>query len=181
MNFNNIGNEGDLGLDGSTFDQDELIARVHDIDLPESMLDKILHEILTPLPNDFQPSNYCVQCGRGKEFFESIGNRRFREIVKSFLDQYVKAGRKGTKSSIVVAVLEIIEDAGGVFCKFEHGCWWKISDAYAREKVGALFRDCLHTKYRSSAKAKTASRRRSRSCDNRQQERVDSGRRQSLP
>jgi hypothetical protein len=178
---NKVSNEDDLALDCSIFDQDILIDRVHDIDLPESMLDKIIHEDLFPLPNDFQPSNYCVQCGRGKEFFESIGNRRFREIVGSFLEQYVNAGSKGKKSSIVVAVLKVIQDAGGIFCKFEHGCWWKISDAYAREKVGALFRDCLHTKYRSSAKAKTASRRRSRSCDNRQQERVDSGRRQSLP
>jgi hypothetical protein len=177
---NTINIEGDLALECIIFDQDELINRVHHIDLPESTLDKIFHEVLSPLPNDFQPSNYCVQCGRGKEFFGSIGNRRFREIVRCFLDQYASAGSKGKKSSIVVAVQEIIEDAGGVFCKFEHGCWWKVSDAYAREKIGALFRDCLHTKYRSSGKS-TASRQRARSCNSSQKLDIDSGRRQSLP
>jgi hypothetical protein len=56
-------------------------------------------------------------------------------------------------------VVGVIHSAGGRFIKNEHGRWIEISDAAAREKVGALFRDCLHSQYKSSGKAKTARRR----------------------
>lgn len=44
----------------------------------------------------------------------------------------------------------------GAFVKQEKGIWFEVSTRYAREKVGAWFRDCLHEKYQSSSKAKHA-------------------------
>jgi hypothetical protein len=112
-----------------------------------------------PLPIDFTPTSYCVMCGKGRDCFNAIGNRRFRVVIEMNLERYSLATRKSAKSEVVSAVVEMIHSAGGRFIKNEHGRWIEISDAAAREKVGALFRDCLHSQYKSSGKAKTARRR----------------------
>jgi hypothetical protein len=54
--------------------------------------------------------------------------------------------------------MEIIRKASpeGAFIKLENGRWFEVSERYAREKVGAWYRDCLHTHYKSSSKAKHA-------------------------
>lgn len=111
------------------------------------------------LSDDFRPTPYTVLCGRGKDCFNYMGNRRFRIIVDLMLERYSLADTKTEKSRIVSEVVQTIRSSGGAFAKFEKGAWWEVGDAVAREKVGALFRDCLHMQYRSSAKAKTARRR----------------------
>jgi hypothetical protein len=113
-----------------------------EFELPDS-IGQLMHLDATPLGKDFVPSNYCVLCGRGKELYDSVGNRRFRCIADMYLDQYSKTKAKIGKSIIVDNILSIIKDAGGVFCKFEHGCWWQVSESAARDKVGAYFRACL--------------------------------------
>jgi hypothetical protein len=134
---------------------------LQDFDFPEA-LELLITLDVSALPEDFVPSNYCVLCGKGKEYFDFAGNHRFRTIVSMHLDQYNNATDKVGKSRIVTQVMKIVHDAGGVFCRFEQGVWWRVSPATAREKTGALFRDCLHTKYRSSGKAKVAARRQAR-------------------
>jgi len=116
------------------------------------------------LPLDFTPNNYTVICGRGKDCFNSVGNRRFRIIVNMHLERYQLSASKAEKSTIVSDVVETIRQAGGGFVKYDPGLskWYEASDAVAREKTGAYFRDCLHMEYRSSAKAKTARRRANR-------------------
>jgi len=118
----------------------------------------------TVLPDDFQPASYHVLCGRGKECFESVGNRRFRLIVQMNLERYSQSRSKSDKSHIVGEIVDIIRESGGGFVAKDKksGRWIEISDAMAREKVGALFRDFLHSQYRSSAKSKTARRRANR-------------------
>lgn len=117
--------------------------------------------VRTPLPYDFVPNNYTVLCGRGKEFFNAIGNRRFRIIVDMNLERYSNTQTKSQKSQIVSEIVEIIRGAGGGFVKQnpKDGSWYEVGDSVAREKVGALFRDCLHEQYSSAAKSKTARRR----------------------
>lgn len=84
------------------------------------------------LPPDFQPSNYCVLCGRGKDCWNSIGNRRFRVIVSIFLLRYAQAESKSMKSQIVSDVVDMVRGAGGHFLKFEDGSWWEVGDSAAR-------------------------------------------------
>lgn len=110
------------------------------------------------LAPDFVPSSYSVICGRGKECFDSEGNKRFRKIINKFLDEYAEAPGKSEKSNIVSKAMNIIREASpeGAFVKCEKGVWFEVSSRYAREKVGAWFRDCLHNKYKSSSKAKHA-------------------------
>jgi hypothetical protein len=108
----------------------------------------------TQLLVDFQPSDYSVICGRGKANYNHIGNRRFRIVASMFIERYSRAGNKAAKSAIVSEIIEVIREAGGNFCNFKSGAWFEVEDLFARGKVSAFLRDLLHTKYRSSAKAK---------------------------
>jgi hypothetical protein len=113
------------------------------------------------LPHNFLPSPHAVICGRGKACSSSPGNKSLRRIINSYLTPYSEARNKLEKSAIVSSIVGSIKQAApnGAFVKFEQGCWWEVEDGVAREKVGCLLRDSLHTQYRSSTKAKLARRR----------------------
>jgi hypothetical protein len=110
------------------------------------------------LPANFVPTEFTVICGRGKARTNSIGNRRLKSIVNSFLKPYSEAKNRLEKSAIVSSIVGAIKHGGGNFVKCEFGIWWEVDDALAREKVGCLLRDYLHAQYRSSTKAKLAIR-----------------------
>jgi hypothetical protein len=108
---------------------------------------------------DFQPSDSSVICGRGKASYDHAGNHRLRLLANKFVKDYSQASRKLEKSAIVANIVAVIRQGGGRFCKREKGEWFEVGDYYAREKVSALFRDKLHTRYLSSSKVKIARRR----------------------
>jgi hypothetical protein len=112
----------------------------------------------TRLPVEYPPSDYSVVCGRGKDSFNHVGNRRFRILASMFIDRYSRADSKIAKSAIVSEIIAVIRQAGGTFCKYQKGAWADVGEHQAREKVSSLLRDLLHTEYRSSAKAKVARR-----------------------
>jgi hypothetical protein len=112
---------------------------------------------------DFQPSDFSVVCGRGRDSFNHIGNRRFRILASMFIERYSRANSKAAKTVIVSEIIEVIRQADGNFCKYKKGKWFEVADHHAREKVSALLRDLLHTQYRSSAKAKIARRKTAKS------------------
>jgi hypothetical protein len=107
---------------------------------------------------DFQPSEYSVLCSRGKESVNHIGNRRFRKLASTYVQNYSQADSKAAKSVIVSDIITSIRQVGGNFCKYKRGAWFELGEHYAREKVTALLRDLLHTQYRSSNKSKIAVR-----------------------
>jgi hypothetical protein len=109
---------------------------------------------------DFQPSDLSVICGRGKSSYDHPGNCCLRVLASAFVADYSQAGRKLKKSAIVANVVAVVRrQEGGCFCRYQNGTWFEIGDYYAREKVSGMFRDMLHTQYRSSTKAKTTRRR----------------------
>jgi len=110
------------------------------------------------LPADFVPSKFSVLCGRGKKCTASSGNRHLRKLIDANLKPYSEARTKIEKSSIVSAIIEEVRSLCqlGSFVKLENDVWWEVDDAFAREKIGCVFRDILHTHYRSSTKAKQA-------------------------
>jgi hypothetical protein len=108
---------------------------------------------------EFQPSEYSVICGRGKASYAHTGNQRLRLLASMFVDNYSLTGCNKHKSTMASHIVTITRERGGSFCKYEQGAWFEVGDHFAREKVSAMFRDMLHTQYRSSAKAKTARRR----------------------
>jgi hypothetical protein len=111
------------------------------------------------LQDDFQPSDYSVLCGRGKDSYNHIGNSRFRILAGMFMEQYSQAATRTAKSAIVSEIITVIRQAGGNFCQFKRGAWFEVGDHHAREKVSAKFRDLLHTQYSSSNQSKIARRR----------------------
>lgn len=122
--------------------------------LPSSQF-KVSKEVM---PSYYSPGPYTVLCGRGREFFNSVGNRRFRVIAGIHLARYSRAESRSDKTAIVSSIVGTVRSAGGAFVKREKQQWIEVGDAVAREKVGAYLRDCLHTKYKSASKSKLARR-----------------------
>ena len=98
------------------------------------------------LPVNFQPSDWDVLCGRGKDCYNWSGNQRFRRTIEHCLKDYQQAGTKLKKSRIVVNVVEFVRmnnPNGGGFVREIGGQWYEIGDEAAREKVGQTIRDSL--------------------------------------
>lgn len=83
-------------------------------------------------------------------------------MVEEQMDNYANARTKTDKSLVVSVLVNRVRQANprGGFVKNVAGEWYRVSDRYSREKVGQQFRDLLHTKYRSSTKAKAEKRKR---------------------
>jgi hypothetical protein len=111
--------------------------------------------VRSQLGDDFLPSEYSVICGRGKASYGHAGNHRLRMLASMFVEKYSATDCKRHKSTIASDIVAMTRESGGHFCKYEQGAWFEVGDRFAREKVSAMFRDMLHTQYRSSAKAKT--------------------------
>jgi hypothetical protein len=115
------------------------------------------------LPVDFAPTPYSVVCGRGRASADAVGNRRLQVIATMFIPRYAKASRKEEKSMIVTDILEIVRKACPnqryAFIRYSSGRWWEVENLNAREKVGTVLRDSLHSKYKSSTKSKLERRR----------------------
>jgi hypothetical protein len=120
--------------------------------LKELAFSSSINTTKTKLPDDFEPNSYTVLCGRGKDHYNWVGNRRFRVIVNMNLERYLSARTKAEKTRIVMDVVELVHDCGGAFAKRHvNGDWYDIGYDAAREKVGALFRDALQKKHRTRA------------------------------
>jgi hypothetical protein len=113
------------------------------------------------LADNYVPGKYAVICGRGRACTAWTGNRNLRALVMSYLKPYSQAKNKVEKSSIVSVIIASVRQASpdGAFVKIEAGVWGEVDEGFAREKIGCMFRDYLHTQYRSSTKAKLAARR----------------------
>jgi hypothetical protein len=114
------------------------------------------------LPENFVPGPHTVVFGRGKAFAALEGNKRLKAIVDSHLKRYSEARSKLDKSNIVSMIVSMVKQSTsvGAFIKLEEdGRYWELEDGTAREKIGCMLRDCLHSQYSSSTKAKIERRR----------------------
>ncbi len=135
--------------------KDDASSRIHPLSQYSSTRDDRLGR--RQLPADFVPDSTSVICGRGKACTASPGNKRLRTIVESFISKYSEATTKTEKTNTVNLIMDAVQGKDrekGMFVRQHDGWWWEVEDAVAREKVGCLIRDCLHTQYRSSSKAK---------------------------
>ena len=120
-----------------------------------------LVEGMRPLAQDFEPGPFDVICARGRHAKLHSGNLRYKQVIELNLPRYNKAKTKADKSLVVSSIVDSVREASpnGGFVKKENDSWYEVGDRAAREKVGQGLRDLLHTKYKSSTKAKKARRR----------------------
>lgn len=113
---------------------------------------------MTLLPEDFEPGDMDVLCGRGKRCFNSPGNQRFRKLVAARAEDYAAATTRTDKTFIVCSIVSEIRKAApkGGFVKKDSttGRWYEVGDFNAHEKTSQMFRDVLHENYLSSNKSK---------------------------
>jgi hypothetical protein len=84
------------------------------------------------LPLGFSPSPRDVICGRGRLCFNHEGNRFFRQIVDSFVPEYVGTNNKFDKSIIISTIVDCIRSSGGQFVRDRgNGAYYAVSDFVA--------------------------------------------------
>ena len=85
-----------------------------------------------PLEAGFEPGPFDVICSRGKQFFNHIGNARFRSIVDNHINDYYRARSKLEKGRLFMSIVQEVRGAsrGGGFVRFsaERGCYVEIGD-----------------------------------------------------
>jgi len=113
---------------------------------------------MTLLPENFQPGEYDVICGRGRKIFMHAGNEKFRRMVADALEAYSNTVTKLEKSYILCEIVAQVRQnsPNGGFVKKDpkDGRWYEVGDFLAREKTSQAFRDALHDQYKSSNTAK---------------------------
>jgi hypothetical protein len=100
---------------------------------------------------------YDVLCGRQKEAFRNVGNRRFRVTVGLSLDKYIMAPTRQCKSKVIILVADQVKANGGRFLKWKNREWVELDEKQSREKVGHALRDMASAR-ESVANRKTLKR-----------------------
>lgn len=88
-----------------------------------------------------------VLCGRGKNSFNHIGNKEFRDIVAVAIPGYVAAVSRSNKSEIVTNIVRLVRENGGRFLKRDgkRGVWYVLNYTQSKEKAGHAIRDATIT------------------------------------
>ncbi|CAB9502262.1 Nitrilase family, member 2 [Seminavis robusta] len=116
----------------------------------------------TRLPSDYEPTNWSVICGRGKDCYNHCGNKRLRILVDANLAKYSAAKSKYDKTLIVSSIVDAVREAAqmGGFIKMDTKTkkWIEVGDDAAREKVGQLLREAMTKKDPSKVQERKARR-----------------------
>lgn len=90
------------------------------------------------LPEDFTPGPWSAICGRGRETYNNIGNRRLRVLVEANLEKYTATKSKFQKTIIIASIVESVREAAtlGGFIKMDPNTakYIEIDDSAAKEK-----------------------------------------------
>lgn len=83
-----------------------------------------------------------VLLGRGKRYYEHLGNVRLRYLVESLAVTYNNAKNTAEKKTITSQVVSLVHQSGGRFLKDKSGAGWiEVDDEAARLKVSHIFRN----------------------------------------
>jgi hypothetical protein len=100
---------------------------------------------------------YDVMCGRSKDAFNNVGNRRFRVTVALFLPRYVDASSRKEKTQIIQEIVDLVHSIGGRFVEWDSQVkkWIELDMQGCCRKVGHALRDMALSKNRQRATTKT--------------------------
>jgi hypothetical protein len=87
---------------------------------------------------------YDIRCGRHKDAFNNVGNRRFRVTINLNLPRYAEARSKHEKSAVVMSVVKFLqEEVGARFLKPKGKGFIELNNTQKRSKIGHALRDML--------------------------------------
>lgn len=96
---------------------------------------------------------YDILCGRFKNAFNHVGNRRFRVTINLNLQRYIQAEKKQEKTTLIIELVRILkQDVGVRFLKKKGPGYIELSEKQAREKVGHALRDMAVAQQQSTMK-----------------------------
>jgi hypothetical protein len=88
---------------------------------------------------------YDVICGRHKDAFDNVGNRRFRVLIALSVSKYVHAPSRAHKSAVIKDIVDSIHTAGGRFLQRPKGAstckWEELDEKQTYDKIGHALRD----------------------------------------
>jgi hypothetical protein len=85
-----------------------------------------------------------ILCGRSRNAYHNVGNRRFRITICLHCQRYMEAKSREEKGVIITTVLRLLKDDVGarfVFLSAEGGFYVEISENEAQAKVSHALRD----------------------------------------
>ena len=88
-----------------------------------------------------------VLCGRDRDAFNHVGNRRFRVLVSLTIDRYIRAETRQEKSLVIASLTESVRKTGGRFVKRTRaGLLVELNEKQTQQKVGHAIRDSAISK-----------------------------------
>ena len=95
------------------------------------------------LPDNFQPRDTDILCGRGRGVWEHPGNRRFKSLIEAHAEKYSTARNKMDKGVVIASIVDSIREEGILFVKKDAKTqsWLDIGEYQAREKTSHAMRD----------------------------------------
>jgi len=111
--------------------------------------------------DDIVPGKRDILCGRDKQAFNHVGNKRFRAIVNMNRERYQKAKNRDEKTRITDEIIASIIEGQSRFLKYDpiSRLWRDVSKEYAHEKVSHALRSAKDPKKRCSRKKRVTFRR----------------------
>lgn len=95
------------------------------------------------------PGHSDVLLGRGKAYYQHVGNIRLRNWIEEKSPMYEKANFT-EKQRIGSEVVSLIKKSGGRFLKEDHAGWVEVEHVIARKKVAHAFRTLRALRHQSS-------------------------------
>lgn len=102
-------------------------------------------EILGLNRQERQIGPYDIKCGRHRDAFNNVGNRRFRITISLNIERYLAASTRREKAEVIGSIIELVEGNGGCFLKWsvQRQDWIALNSKQARAKVGHAMRDMI--------------------------------------
>lgn len=95
------------------------------------------------LGENYTINPYDVMCGRGKATLVNNGNIIFRQIIATFLKQFLGCKKRVDKQICIAEIIDTVRSSGGHFLKQDQITkdWHDIGDKAAADKIGHSLRD----------------------------------------
>jgi hypothetical protein len=100
---------------------------------------------------------YDVICGRHKEAFNNIGNRRFRVTVSLNKDRYTGAPSRKEKTGVIKCIVGVVKSNGGRFLQRVDGAWVELDEKKSLAKVGHAIRDMVESASTNAVRSQASS------------------------